>query len=83
MKVIAEMEAARGPYCGALFFIDAGGAMDSNVLIRTLAFERDDHMVWQFRAAAGGGIVADSDPREERIETETKLSLIQAVLEGS
>ena len=83
MKVIAEMEAARGPYCGALFFIDAGGAMDSNVLIRTLAFERDDQKVWQFRAAAGGGIVADSDPREERIETETKLSLIQAVLEGS
>ncbi len=82
MKVISEMEAARGPYCGSLFFIDAGGAMDSNVLIRTLAFERDDHKAWQFRAAAGGGIVADSDPREERIETETKLSLIRAVLEG-
>ncbi|WP_443749170.1 anthranilate synthase component I family protein [Asticcacaulis solisilvae] len=82
MKVIAEMEAARGPYCGSLFFIDAGGAMDSSVLIRTLAFERDDSRVWQFRAAAGGGIVADSDPRDERIETETKLSLIRSVLEG-
>ncbi|MBW8733507.1 MAG: anthranilate synthase component I family protein [Asticcacaulis sp.] len=82
MKVISEMEAARGPYCGSLFFIDAGGAMDSNVLIRTLAFERDDGGAWQFRAAAGGGIVADSDPREERIETEIKLSLIRAVLEG-
>ena len=80
MKVIAEMEAARGPYCGSLFFIDAGGAMDSSVLIRTLAFERDEADRWQFRAAAGGGIVAD--PREERIETETKLSLIRTVLEG-
>ncbi|CAM3279702.1 anthranilate synthase component I family protein [Asticcacaulis taihuensis] len=81
MKVICEMEAARGPYCGSLFFIDAGGAMDSNVLIRTLALEKDD-AGWHFRAAAGGGIVADSDPIAERIETETKLSLIRSVLES-
>ena len=82
MKVISEMEAARGPYCGSLFYVDAGGAMDSNVLIRTLALEKDDGERWHFRAAAGGGIVADSDPVDERIETETKLSLIKAVLEG-
>ncbi len=77
MKVIAAMEAARGPYCGVLFAIDAGGAMDSSVLIRTVAIEGGN-----LRAAAGGGIVADSDPRDERIETETKLSLIKRVLEG-
>ena len=82
MKVIYEMEPARGPYCGALFTIDAGGAMDSSVLIRTLAFERDEGRRWHVRAAAGGGIVADSDPKAERIETETKLSLIRRVLEG-
>ncbi len=88
MKVINDMEAARGPYCGSLFAIDAGGAMESSVLIRTLclertgAMERDDGGRWHVRAAAGGGIVADSDPRDERIETETKLSLIRAVLEG-
>ncbi len=77
MKVISAMEAARGPYCGALFTIDASGAMDSSVLIRTVALEGRN-----LRAAAGGGIVADSDPRGERIETETKLSLIRRVLEG-
>lgn len=82
MKVISEMEAARGPYCGSLFFVDAGGAMDSSVLIRTLAFEHDDSGRWHFRAAAGGGIVADSEPVAERIETETKLSLIKRVLEA-
>ncbi len=82
MKVIHEMEAARGPYCGSLFFIDAGGAMDSNVLIRTLAMEKDLGG-WHVRACAGGGIVADSDPVSERIETETKLSLIKSVLEDS
>ncbi len=82
MKVITEMEAARGPYCGSLFYVDAGGAMDSSVLIRTLAFERDEAETWHFRAAAGGGIVADSDPVSERMETETKLSLIRRVIEG-
>ena len=82
MKVIYEMEAARGPYCGSLFFIDAGGAMDSNVLIRTLALEKDDGGIWHVRACAGGGIIADSEPAAERIETETKLSLIRSVLEG-
>ena len=81
MKVISAMEAARGPYCGALFTVDAGGAMDSSVLIRTIALE-DGPGGWNLRVAAGGGIVADSDPREERIETETKLSLIRRVLEG-
>lgn len=82
MKVICEMEAARGPYCGSLFFIDAGGAMESNVLIRTLALEKDDAARWHVRACAGGGIVADSDPQAERIETDAKLSLIKAVLES-
>jgi para-aminobenzoate synthetase component 1 len=82
MKVIHEMEAARGPYCGSLFFIDAGGAMDSNVLIRSLALEKDEDGRWHFRACAGGGIVADSEPMLERIETETKLSLIRSILES-
>lgn len=82
MKVIGEMEAARGPYCGSLFYVDAGGAMESSVLIRTLAFERDERDIWHFRAAAGGGIVADSDPVAERIETETKMALIRRVVEG-
>jgi para-aminobenzoate synthetase component 1 len=81
MKVIGEMEAARGPYCGSLFYVDAGGAMDSSVLIRTLACERDEAGAWHFRAAAGGGIVADSDPVAERVETETKMALIRRVVE--
>ncbi len=81
MKVIHEMEAARGPYCGSLFFIDSSGAMDSSVLIRTIVMEKQEGR-WALRACAGGGIVADSDPVAERIETETKLSLIRSVLEG-
>lgn len=82
MKVIRDMEAPRGPYCGALFWIDAAGAMDSSVLIRTLACEQAPDGVWHIRAAAGGGIVADSDPVSERKETEVKLALIRQALEG-
>ncbi|WAC47703.1 anthranilate synthase component I family protein [Asticcacaulis sp. SL142] len=83
LKVIQELEAPRGPYCGSLMVIDAEGGMDSSVLIRTIALEKDDHSVWHLRVCAGGGIVADSDPHDERIETETKLKLIRSVLEGT
>lgn len=82
MKVIQALEAPRGPYCGSLFWVDASGAMDSNVLIRTAACEKDSDGRWRLRVAAGGGIVADSDPANERRETETKLSLLRRVLEG-
>jgi len=41
MEIIAELEAApRGPYCGSVFWMGADGAMDSNIVIRSLAFPR-------------------------------------------
>jgi para-aminobenzoate synthetase component 1 len=40
MKVIASLEPPRGPYCGALFWAGVDGAMDSSVLIRTVACVR-------------------------------------------
>jgi len=75
------MEAPRGPYCGTIFYQDVGGGFDSSVLIRTLALQ-DTGAAWVYRCAAGGGIVADSDPAEETAETEIKISLIRSVLEG-
>jgi para-aminobenzoate synthetase component I len=83
MKVISEMEAPRGPYCGSLFYIGAGGGMDSNVLIRTIALEADANGQWHFRLCGGGGIVADSNPSEERQESDDKLSLLTSVLLGT
>jgi para-aminobenzoate synthetase component I len=82
MKVIARMEAPRGPYCGSLFFASADGGMDSNVLIRTLALQADANGDWHYRLCAGGGIVADSQAADERAESDTKLSLLRAVLTG-
>lgn len=70
MEIIAELEGvARGPYCGAGFWIGFDGAMDSSILIRTLFVGRDEIV-----AQAGGGIVAESDPRAEWEETLVKLA---------
>ncbi|WP_425398059.1 anthranilate synthase component I family protein [Aeoliella sp.] len=65
MEIIAELEpTARGAYCGSLAYIGFDGAMDSNLLIRTITAGGG---WWQ--VPAGGGIVADSDPRREYEET--------------
>lgn len=79
MKVIASLEPPRGPFFGAMFWLGADGTMDSSVLIRTVLFQREAGG-WAFEARAGAGIVADSDPRAERLETEAKISAILAAL---
>lgn len=83
MRVIAELEPApRGPWCGSLFRMDPDGTMDSSVLIRTAAFvEGSDG--WRWRALAGAGITADSDPVSERLETEAKISGLRQALAPS
>jgi para-aminobenzoate synthetase component 1 len=69
MQIIAELEgAARGPYCGTAAWLGFDGAMDSNILIRTVVITED-----MLVAQAGGGIVADSDPAAEWDEVMAKL----------
>ncbi|WP_309645211.1 aminodeoxychorismate synthase, component I [Phenylobacterium sp.] len=82
MKVIAGLESPRGPYCGSLFWAGFDGALDSSVLIRTAAFAQDD-AGWNVEARAGAGIVADSDPHAERLETEAKIAALRRALEGT
>ena len=79
MRVIAELEAPRGPFFGAMFLLGSDGGFDSNVLIRTAAFVRDG-AGWAVEARAGAGIVADSAPVLERRETEAKISAVAAAL---
>ncbi|MDP2260006.1 MAG: anthranilate synthase component I family protein [Caulobacter sp.] len=79
MKSIARLEPPRGPYCGALFWAGFDGAFDSSVLIRTLGLV-EDGAGWRFEARAGAGIVADSDPRAERLETEAKIAALLRAL---
>jgi para-aminobenzoate synthetase component 1 len=79
MKVIAQLEAARGPYCGSLFWAGVDGALESSVLIRTAGLEQDG-AGWRLEARAGAGIVADSDPHAERLETEAKFAALRRAL---
>jgi para-aminobenzoate synthetase component 1 len=82
MKVIAGLEPPRGPYCGAMFWAGLDGAFDSNVLIRTVALIQSQGG-WRFEARAGAGIVSDSDPHAERLETEAKIAALARALTGS
>jgi para-aminobenzoate synthetase component 1 len=79
MKVIAGLEPPRGPYCGSLFWAGFDGSLDSSVLIRTVALEQDGQG-WRLEARAGAGIVADSEPEAERLETETKIAALRRAL---
>ena len=79
MKVIKRLEPARGPYCGSLFWAGFDGSFDSNVLIRTATFARHP-LGWRYEVRAGAGIVADSDPLAERLETEDKIAALQKAL---
>jgi len=68
MEILAELEGvARGPYTGALGYVNRDGDMDFNILIRTMLRVGD---AIEFRA--GGGIVADSVPERELAETRAK-----------
>ncbi|MNH89582.1 Aminodeoxychorismate synthase component 1 [compost metagenome] len=87
MKVIAGHEPPRGPWCGSLFGLGLEGdpqgeaRLTASVLIRTAGFEREG-AGWRWRALAGAGIVADSDPRAERLETEAKIRALKEALVG-
>jgi anthranilate synthase component 1 len=68
MELIEEMEPARrGAYAGAVGYFDFHGNADFCIAIRTATFERG-----RIHCGVGAGIVADSDPREEWIETRNK-----------
>lgn len=76
MEIIAEIEGAgRGPYTGAMGYLDLNGDMDLNILIRS-AWVQDRRMGFR----TGAGIVADSIPERELAETRTKAGGMLAVL---
>ncbi len=76
MEIIAEMEdEPRGPYGGAVGYISFSGNMDLAITIRTAIFEGR-----KLTVRAGAGIVADSDPEFERLETINKAKAIERAL---
>lgn len=76
MEVIDEIEPhKRGPYGGAVGYIDFTGNMDTCIALRTLVIH--DGVIY---VQAGAGIVADSVPRLEYEETLNKArALLKAI----
>ena len=69
MEIIAELETdRRGPYAGAVGYVDFAGGMDTAIALRTLVV-KDGVASMQ----AGGGIVADSTPEGEYAESYHKM----------
>lgn len=70
MQIIEGLEGrARGVYSGALGFVSVDGSANLSIVIRTLVAHDDGTVT----LAAGGAIVADSDPTAEYEEMLTKL----------
>ncbi len=76
MEIIDEFEPTkRGPYAGAVGYIDFSGNMDTCIALRTLVLRNGTAYV-----QAGGGVVYDSVPSDEYDETVNKASgLLKAV----
>jgi anthranilate synthase component I len=76
MEIIDEIEPhRRGPYAGAVGYLDFGGNMDTCIALRTLVVQGNKAYV-----QAGAGIVADSDPASEYQETLNKArGLLKAI----
>ena len=68
MEIIDELEPVRrGPYCGAIGYLDGKGNVELSVAIRTMVAKGG-----RIYIPVGGGIVADSDPGAEFEETLVK-----------
>jgi anthranilate synthase component 1 len=76
MQIIDEVERQkRGPYGGAVGYIDFTGNMDTCIALRTLVLQGTTAYI-----QAGGGVVYDSDPGAEYEETISKArGLLKAI----
>jgi anthranilate/para-aminobenzoate synthase component I len=79
MEIIDELEPhARGIYTGAIGCLGFDGYMDTSIVIRTM-IARKGRVYFN----VGGGIVADSDPQAEYVETLDKAKGIITSLQGA
>jgi len=76
MRLLGQLEPARrGFYSGAAGYLDARGGADLAVVIRTLVVAGGSAFFH-----TGGGIVADSQPRAEWLETLAKTQPLEGAL---
>jgi anthranilate synthase component 1 len=79
MEIIEELEPTRrGPYGGAVGYVDFSGNMDTCITIRTIILKGDTAYI-----QAGAGIVADSVPEREYEETLNKAKGLLKAIEAA
>lgn len=77
MRLIEELETVRrGVYAGALGYLDVRGGLDLSVVIRTIVCKDEGAHLH-----VGGGIVADSTPESEYLESLDKARAPLAALQ--
>ncbi|OEG00327.1 aminodeoxychorismate synthase component I [Vulcanibacillus modesticaldus] len=79
MEIIEELEPVkRGPYTGSMGWISFSGDLELNILIRTLLVKDGVGYI-----QAGAGIVIDSIPKNEYIESLNKAEALWRAVESS
>jgi anthranilate synthase component 1 len=79
MQIIDELEPEkRGVYGGGVGYFSAGGDMDMCIALRTAVLKGD-----QLFIQSGGGVVYDSDPEAEYMETVHKSQAIRKAAEDA
>ncbi len=79
MQIIDELEPTRrGPYAGAVGYVDFTGNMDTCIALRTLVIAQG-----KVHVQVGAGIVADSVPAREYEETLNKAKAMLRAIEAA
>jgi anthranilate synthase component 1 len=79
MEIIEELEPTRrGPYAGAVGYFSYNGNADFAITIRTLFADKGKAYI-----QVGAGIVADSVPEREWLETDHKAEALMKALKRS
>ncbi len=79
MQIIDALEPTRrGPYAGAVGYVDLAGNLDTCITIRTVVLKDGTATV-----QAGAGIVADSRPHAEEQETRSKAGALIAAIRAA
>lgn len=77
MEIISELEGEqRGVYAGAVGYISHSGNLDTAIALRTMVMKNGRAYI-----QAGGGIVADSDPAAEYMESMNKARALLRALD--
>ena len=82
MQIIDELEPTRrGPYAGAVGYADFAGNMDMAIALRTMVVMPGEGGKWTVHLQAGAGIVADSVPASEYMETVNKAAALAKAID--